>query len=200
MVRNLVACAVLAIAGTVMSMPEPALAAPRGGAMPAFRAPAFGQMRPNFFFRAVPRHVAPRHHGSSDPRAYGTIKPTAPYGTTGATRPYATVGGPVPRFGRIALAHPRSHLTRRHHRAYHAGWSFPVTAFGTSDYIGTPYDPAEAIPVYGPSVETVDPPAPDQPAPPRQVGARESNPDACRAERVTVPAAGGEREITIVRC
>ena len=29
---------------------------------------------------------------------------------------------------------------------------------------------------------------------------REENADACRSERVTVPAAEGEREITVVRC
>jgi hypothetical protein len=29
---------------------------------------------------------------------------------------------------------------------------------------------------------------------------RDENADACRSERVTVPAANGEREITVVRC
>jgi hypothetical protein len=209
MVRNLVACAVLAFAGTLISMPEPALAGARGGAMPAFR-PAMMHARPHFFFRGAHRPVAPgavgHHRASPSPRAYGTIKPTSPYGTVLASRPYATVGPAEPRFGHITLAHPRSHLTRRHHHAHHAGRRYPVTSWGSSDYIGTPYDPAEAIPVYGPSVygppvETVDPPPPGhQPARPRQAGARDDNADACRSERVTVPAAEGERQITVVRC
>jgi hypothetical protein len=202
MVRNFVACALLAVAGALASAPESALAGPRGGAMPAFRPAAIMHARPHFFFRGAHRPIASGagHHRAS-PRPYGTIKPSAPYGTVLATRPYGTVGSPAPRFGRITLSHPRSHLTRRHHRVYHAGWSFPVTVGGDVDYIGTPYDPAERIPVYGPAVETADPPAPaTPPAQPRQAGARDDNADACRAERVTVPAAEGEREITVVRC
>lgn len=204
MVRNFVACAVLAAAGLLVSAPESAVAGARGGAMPAFRPAMMHAGRPQFFFRGAHRTVAAGafgHHPASSPRAYGTIKPTTPYGTVLASRPYATVGGPVPRFGRITLPHPRSHLTRLHHRAYYAGWSFPVTVGGDVDYIGTPYDPAERIPVYGPSVEIADPPAPDAPPVlPRQAGGREDNADACRAERVTVPAAEGERQITVVRC
>jgi hypothetical protein len=210
MVRNLVAGAVLAIAGTLFSVPESALAGPRGGAMPAFR-PAMmphTAARPQFFFRP-PHRGAFGHHRAPSPRAYGTIKPTTPYGTVkpmtpygtvAATRPYGTVGNPVPRFGRITLSHPRSHLTRRHHRAYHAGWSYPLTVGGEVEYIGIPYDPAERIPVYGPATETEDPaPVRAQPAAARPSGLQE-NGDACRSERVTVPAAEGEREITVVRC
>jgi hypothetical protein len=201
MVRNLVACAVLAFAGTLFSVPEPALAGARGGAMPAFRPAMMHAARPQFFFRAH-RSFAPGGHyrAPPSPRAYGTIRPTTPYGTTGATRPYGTVGNPAPRFGRITLAHPRSHLTRRHHRAYHLGWSYPLTVGGEVDYIGTPYDPAERIPVYGPTIQPAETAVPIQPAGSRLSAPREDNPDACRSERVTVPAAEGEREITVVRC
>jgi hypothetical protein len=206
MVRNFVAGAVLAVAGTLFSLTEPVLAGPRGGAMPAFRPAMMPQAaaRPQFFFRGAHRPFAPgafAHRRAHAPRAYGTVKPTTPYGTVAATRPYGTVGNPVPRFGRITLAHPRSHLTRRHHRAYHLGWSYPLTVGGEVEYIGIPYDPAERIPVYGPATEADDPaPVRAQPAAARPSVPQE-NGDACRSERVTVPAAeGGEREITVVRC
>ena len=202
MVRNFVACAVLAVAGTLISLPEPALAGARGGAMPAFR-PALmphAAARPQFFFRAHGPGASGHYRAPPSPRAYGTIKPTTPYGTVAPTRPYGTVGNPVPRFGRITLSHPRAHLVRRHHRVYHAGWSFPVTVWGGADYIGTPYDPAERIPVYGPAAEPDETALPAaRPAGPRLSGPQD-NPDACRSERVTVPAAEGEREITVVRC
>ncbi len=214
MVRNFVAGAVLAVAGTLFSLPEPALAGPRGGAMPAFR-PAMmphAAARPQFFVRGPHRSFAPGgfgHRHAPSPRAYGTIKPTTPYGTikpttpygtVAASRPYGTVAHSAPRFGRITLSHPRSHLTRRHHRAYHVGWSYPLTVGGEVEYIGIPYDPAERIPVYGPTTETDDPaPVRAQPAASRLSGSQE-NGDACRSERVTVPAAEGEREITVVRC
>jgi hypothetical protein len=212
MVRNFVACAVLAAAGTLFAVPDQALAGPRGGAMPAFRPAMMPHVaaRPQFFFRGQHRAFAPGaggRHRPASPRAYGTIrpstpygtiKPATPYGTVAASRPYGTVGNPEPRFGRITLAHPRSHLTRRHHRAYHLGWSYPLTVGGDVEYIGVPYDPAEAIPVYGP--ETDDPaPVRAQPAA-RRLSAAQDNGDACPAERVTVPAAEGEREITVVRC
>jgi hypothetical protein len=204
MVRNFVACAVLAVAGTLFSLPEPALAGARGGAMPAFRpAMMMRAARPQFFFRGGHRPAARAfgQHRAPSPRPYGTIKPNTPYGTVAASRPYGTVGNSVPRFGRITLSHGRSHLTRRHHRVYHAGWSFPVTVGGELEYIGTPYDPAELIPVYGPGTEADEPAPPRaQPAASRLSGPREDNPDACRSERVTVPGAEGEREITVVRC
>ena len=67
-----------------------------------------------------------------------------------------------------------------------------------------PYDPAEIIPVYGPppAVEEIpaDAPYAAPTMPPRFSGPRDENADACRSERVTVPAADGERAITVVRC
>jgi len=222
MVRNLVACAVLAVAGALFCLPDPGFAGPRGGAMPAFRpAMIMHALRPHFF-RGAHRPFAPgrfghhrapsvRPYGTVTPSTpygtvkpstpYGTVKPSTPYGTVASSRPYGTVAPSAPRFARMTLSHPRSHLTRRHHRIYHAGWSFPVTIGGEVDYIGTPYDPAELIPVYGPAPEPAEPAtAPTQRAAPRVSATREDNPDACRSERVTVPASEGEREITVVRC
>jgi hypothetical protein len=102
---------------------------------------------------------------------------------------------------RTHVAAPFSHLVRRHHRAFINGWIYPITIGGDLGYIGTPYDPGETIPVYGPA-PAMDP-AVDPPAPrlvPRLSSAREEGQDACRSERVTVPAGEGEREITVVRC
>lgn len=213
MVRNFVAGAVLAVAGALFSVSEPAVAGPRSGAMPAFRPAMMPHVgaRPQVFFRGPHRSFAPgafghyrpspRAHGTIRPTTpYGTIRPATPYGTVAASRPYGTVGSPEPRFGRITLAHPRSHLTRRHHRVHHAGWSYPLTVGGEVEYIGVPYDPAEAIPVYGPAPEMGEPASlPAQPAASRLPGPQDSR-EACPAERVTVPAAEGEREITVVRC
>jgi hypothetical protein len=206
MLRNLVACAVLAVAGTAFSVPEGALAGPRGGAMPAFRPAMMPHVaaRPQLFFRGSHhRAVAPGafgHHRAASPRAYGTIKPTGPYGTVASSTPYGTVGSPAPRFGRVTLSHPRSHLTRRHHRAYHLGWSYPLTVGGEVEYIGVPYDPAERIPVYGPATEADDPEAPRARPAAARLSAPQQPGEVCRSERVTVPAAEGEREITVVRC
>lgn len=102
---------------------------------------------------------------------------------------------------RTHVAAPFSRLVRRHHRVFINGWIYPITIGDDLGYIGTPYDPGETIPVYGPA-PAMDPAA-DPPAPrlvPRLSSAREENQDACRSERVTVPAGEGEREITVVRC
>jgi hypothetical protein len=96
---------------------------------------------------------------------------------------------------------PFARLERRHHNRYVWPYVYP---YSTDDngygYFGTPYDPLESIPVYSPpSITDMD--APPPPAfPPRLSGTREENGEACRSERVTVPAAEGEREITVVRC
>ena len=63
-----------------------------------------------------------------------------------------------------------------------------------------PYDPAEIIPVYGPAPAVVRRGRTGRCAARALPRARDENADACRSERVTVPAADGEREITVVRC
>lgn len=209
MVRNFVAFGVLAVAGALFCLPEPALAAGgmRGG---GFRGAAF-MHAPRMVFRGargtigahsiIPR--SPRAYGTIKPSTlYGTIKPSTPFGTVKASRPFGTVGPAprVPRFARVGLSHPRSHLTRRHHRGYYFGWSFPVTYGDDAGYIGIPYDPTEAVPVYGPApAEENDQEAAPPPAP-RASASRAENGNACSSEKVTVPAAEGERQITVVRC
>jgi hypothetical protein len=202
MVRNFVAFGVLAVAGALFCLPEPALAAGgmRGG-MPGFRGAAV-MHAPRMMFRPAHRTIAPRSVIPRSPRAFGTVKPSTPFGTVKASRPFGTVGPAprVPRFARVGLSHPRSHLTRRHHRGHYFGWSFPVTYGDDAGYIGIPYDPTEAVPVYGPApAEESDQEIAPQPAP-RASATRDENGNACSSEKVTVPAAEGERQITVVRC
>jgi len=200
MMRNLAALAALVLAG--FSLPESTLAAPGArGAMPAFRAPLMMRHSPRAIFGHQHRFVRPHAFGHRPPstRPYGTVNPATPFGTIKPVTPYGTVAASTA-FGTVApVTRPR--LVRRHHRAYHQGWSFPLTVEGGVGYIGTPYDPAELIPVYAPApaVEEVDETEP-APARPRASMSRDENADACRSERVTVPSADGERAITVVRC
>jgi hypothetical protein len=97
---------------------------------------------------------------------------------------------------------PFSHLVQRHHQRHHhrfeAGWFYPFTTWDDGSYIGVPYDPGETIPVYGPVPgDYADPPMGPRPL---LSNMRAESGEACRAERVTVPASEGEREITVVRC
>ena len=94
--------------------------------------------------------------------------PPSPHG-------YATTNSLRP-FGRLA---------RRHHGVYHQGWYFPTTIGDDVGYIGRPYDPGEAIPVYGPA------PVYDEPAdPPRAAhGAATARAIASRTTRTATPAA-----------
>jgi hypothetical protein len=184
MSRQCVAFALVALTGAVLALPAPVEAA---GFRSGIRAPLMIQRNARAgVLRAPLPFIVPR----SLARARLAIPPS-PHG-----------------FATTTPLHPFARLTRRHHGIYRAGWVFPAT-FGSdgAGYIGTPYDPAEAIPVYGPG-PAIDPADPADPAPartgsplaPRVTNAAEENRDACRAERVTVPAAGGEREITVVRC
>ncbi|MEA2870702.1 MAG: hypothetical protein QOH67_678 [Hyphomicrobiales bacterium] len=181
MLRHFVAFAVLALTG-MLALPDPSFAAPggfRGGG--GFRAAPV----------MIPRHARPgmaRH-----PRAI--VRPDA-----------AHFGAPLaPRFApglaRTSVRQPFGRLERRHHHRYVWPYVYPSTTDDNGyGYFGTPYDPAEGIPVYAPpSITDLD--APPLPAlPPRLSGTREEDGEACRSEHVTVPAAEGEREITLVRC
>jgi hypothetical protein len=110
---------------------------------------------------------------------------------------------------RTHVGTPFAHLVQRHHGHHHrrfnsyGGYVYPFTTWDDGNYagsyIGVPYDPGAAIPVYGPA--PIDP-ALDAP-PPRpvpRIGMRDDGGEACRAERVTVPGGSGDREITVVRC
>jgi hypothetical protein len=196
MSRRFVAFTVLALAGAALALPEPAFAAGGMRGMPGggFRAPLIMRHSPRAVLPTPLRAIArpafmPRLGHAFGPHGFGHarhgIPPSPPgFATTTPERP----------FGRLA---------RRHHGFYQSGWYFPTTIGddGGYGYIGTPYDPAAAIPVYGPAPaydEPADPPA--RPATARVTNTEDGNRDSCRAERVTVPAGDGEREIKVVRC
>lgn len=184
MSRNFVAFGVLALAGAALVVPEPSFAGAggiRGGFRAGgFRAPAVIHRNARAGILRTGRAAA--FHGSVQLRP-----PAAPRLSHGLAR--TTVRAPFAR------------LERRDHRRFMSGYIYPTTIEGDSAYIGTPYDPSDAIPVYGPPPlpDFADPPPPPFPAP-RFSSTREENQEACRSERVTVPASEGEREITVVRC
>jgi hypothetical protein len=179
MSRHFVAFALLALAG-MLAVPDPSFAAPgafRGAG--GFRAPV---MMPRHA-RAMVRHP----HAIFRPGAAQFRPHLAPRFASG--------------FARTSVRAPFARLERRHHHRYIWPYVYPSTTDDNGyGYFGTPYDPAGGIPVYAPpSITDVD--APPPPAlPPRLSSTREENGEACRSERVTVPAAEGEREITVVRC
>lgn len=203
MSRRFVALTVLALTGAAFGFGSSASAAGaiRGGMTGGgFRAPLIVPHGPRGILPASPRALArpafrprlgPGLGHASRPHGFGASStrhaiPPSPHG-------YATTNSLRP-FGRLA---------RRHHRAYHQGWYFPTTIGDDYGYIGQPYDPGEAIPVYGPAPvydEPAEPPAPRAPASARAVNVDDENRDACRAETVTVPSRDGDREIKVVRC
>lgn len=188
MSRKIVALAALAFTGAVLVVPDPSFA--RGGGIGGG---FHGGLRAPFIARNVHTNVF-----RPAIRTNAHVRPAVRTNARQVRLPAAPRLGP--RLARTTIWAPFGHLGRRHHRGVHSGWIFPVTTSDDSAYIGTPYDPGEAIPVYGPvpAAGEADPPAP-QPMP-RLSSTRDDNQDACRSERVTVPAAEGEREITVVRC
>jgi hypothetical protein len=202
MSRRNIAFSFLALVGAALALSEPTFAAGGGiRGMPGggFRAPMFMPRSPRGIMPASPRAIArsaftPRTgHGLGHafrPHGFGPSRhaiPPSPHG-------YATT----------TPQRPFSRLVRRHHGIYHQGWYFPTTIGDDFGYIGTPYDPSEAIPVYGPAPsydDPADPPPPRRaPASARVTNPDDENRDACRAETVTVPARDGERAIKVVRC
>lgn len=184
MSRRFVAFAVLALVGTVLVVPDPSFAG-AGGIRGGFRAGGF--RAPAIIHRNTRAGILRSGHAAAFRGDVQLRLPAAPRLSHGLAR--TTVRAPFAR------------LERRHHRRFMSGYYvYPSTIDGDSAYIGTPYDPSEAIPVYGPPpfADLADPPPPF-PAP-RFSSTREDNQEACRSERVTVPASEGEREITVVRC
>jgi hypothetical protein len=183
MLRNFVACALLALAG-MLALPDPSFAAP-GGFRGGFR--AGGGFRAPVMMARHARAGMAHHPRAFSPGAAQFRPPLAPRFASGLAR--TTVRAPFAR------------LERRHHHRYVWPYVYPSTTDDNGyGYYGTPYDPAEGIPVYTPpSITDLDAPAPPALAP-RISSTREENGEACRSERVTVPAAEGEREITVVRC
>ena len=199
MLRKFAGLAALTVAGAALLVPDASSA--RGGMGGGFggfrgglRAPAVIH-RPPFMVRTG----------------------TAAFGRNGAAfrpiRSPSTLPPPVANHFLPAPTHvskPFAHLVQRHHDHHHrrlnsyGGYAYPFTTWGdgsyAGSYIGVPYDPGAAIPVYGPA-PAIDP-ALDAP-PPRpvpRIGMRDDGGEACRAERVTVPGGSGDREITVVRC
>ena len=198
MSRHFVALTILALAGTALVLPEASARSfgMSGGArLGGVRAPFAAQHH---------MRVAPSH------RVRGAYAATL-------QRPFVGPGSPSVALGlgrnSVALGHDiapdlRARFVRRHHRGTINGYVFPFTTDGEAPYLGTPYDPAEAIPVYAPP-QVYSVPAEDQDAAPpsrrlvpRQSSLRDETQDACRSERVTVPETSGEgeREILVVRC
>ena len=157
------------------------------------------------------------------PRGVGPIlrpmHPIAPRGAPGhAIRPHGigkfhandigkfrrTVIPPSAHGYATTTARPFDRLVRRHHVIDQSGWVYPTTIGGDYPYgyIGVPYDPIEAIPVYGPApaYQESDPPPRGAPAAARVTNPDDEGRDGCRVERVTVPSGSGEREIKVVRC
>jgi hypothetical protein len=196
MSRHCVALAILALAGTALVLPE---ASARSFGMSA--GARVGGVRAPF---AAQRHMPLGLHRA--PSAYGAI----------LQRPFVVPGArPAARFvahglGRNIAPDLRSRFVRRHHRGIINGYIYPFTTDGDDEasYLGTPYDPAEAIPVYAPPqvysvpAEGQDAAPPTRRLVPRQSSLRDETQDACRSERVTVPetSGNGEREILVVRC
>jgi hypothetical protein len=184
MLRKFACFAVLAIAGAALVVPNPTFA--RSGGIGGFRG---GMVRAPFALHRAPFMIRTGRPALVRPHAPSALPPTVarhfPIGTHVGT--------------------PFSHLVQRHHHGHHrrfeTGWIYPFTTWDDGSYIGVPYDPGTSIPVYGPGpiIDSMIDPPPQWPAP-RLSGIRYEGGEACHAERVTVPASEGEREITVVRC
>ncbi len=194
MVRNFVAFGLLAAALTLL--PEPSSAGPAG-----FR--GGGGVRIGGF-RPIP-HFRPQFRGARHGAIRGPHLVSPRPGTSPHPGPVHPVFKPVkiPPVATGAFTYRGSRFVRLDHgRHRKGGLILPVTGYGDISYFGAPYDPSEAIPVYAPQplIQHVD----DDPPPPAPrpvlTRARGENQDACTAEKVTVPATEGEREITVVRC
>ena len=181
MSRKSVALAALALAGALVVLPDPTVA--RGGGM---RGGFSGVRGPVFIRRPVHTLPAHLHARPIQARPIQFRHPALPH---------------VPNLlARTTVRAPFARLSRRSHSAYLYGSTYPITGDDEGAYFGIPYDPGAAIPVYGPAplIRDIDP-AP-LPLLPRLSGMREEYQDACRSERVIVPATEGDREILVVRC
>ncbi|MGB9367745.1 MAG: hypothetical protein WCE79_17205 [Xanthobacteraceae bacterium] len=200
MLRKFAGLAVLAVAGVALVVPDASFARGGGGGGGGgfrgggFRGPAAIHRAP-FMVRTGPAALGRngRAFRSTLPPRIAKPVPVQPH-----VRPIATHVG-----------RPFAHLARRdfsHHRRSFSnyGYVYPYTSWDdgsyAGSYIGVPYDPGAAIPVYtpGPLVAPVLDPPPPRPVP--RIGMRDDGGETCRAERVTVPGDKGDREITVVRC
>lgn len=202
MLRKFVALGVLTLAGATLVVPDVSFA--RGGVGGGgfggfrgggFRGPAAIHRAP-FMVRTGPAALGRngRAFRSTLPPPIAKRIPVQPQ-----VRPVHThVGKPFAHFAQRHHGHHRRYVFP----AY--GYAFPFTTWDdgsyAGSYIGVPYDPGAAIPVYAPAplVEPVLDPPPPRPVP--RIGMRDDGGETCRAERVTVPGDKEDREITVVRC
>jgi hypothetical protein len=190
MLRKSVGFGVLALAGAAL-IPSSTVGAGgfHGGFSIHFAGPAGILRQPHAGPNTRPSRLGHPSRISTGPRVGG------PSHSEKARLPYA------PRLSRDGeKENPYAHFPRGRHRILFGGLFYPVTIGEDWGYVGTSYDPDE-VPAYRytpPSIVQVDPPTPQ--ATPRLSSAHDYNQDACRSERVTVPAREGDREITIIRC
>ena len=195
MSRHFVALAILALAGTALVLPEASARSfgfSGGARLGGFREPFAAQRHA----RVGPLHRVP---------GAGTAIPQHPFVGPGS-RPAAHFAAHG--LARNIAPNLRARFVRLHHRGSIAGYVYPFTTEGDAAYLGTPYDPAEAIPVYAPGSaypvagDDHDATPPSRRLVPRPAGMADENQEACRSERVTVPETSGEgeREILVVRC
>lgn len=195
MLRKFSGLAALTLAAAALFLPDATFA--RGGFGGSFGGFHGGWRAPSMIHRSpFMRRTGPAALGRNGRAFKSTLPP--PVVRHLPVHPIATPA-------HIHTGKPFAHLAPRHHghhRRYVSGYVYPFTTWDDGDYsgsyVGVPYDPGAAIPVYGPA-PGLDP-AIDPPAPAPRIGMRDEGGEACRAERVTVPGNGGEREITIVRC
>jgi hypothetical protein len=198
MLRKFVALGALTLAGIALCVPDPSFARGGGGGG------GFGGFRGGGFRGPAVIHRAP-FMVRTGPAALGrngrAFRSTLP----------PPIAKPIPvRPVHTHVGKPFAHFAQRHHGHHRRyvfpgyGYAYPFTTWDdgsyAGSYIGVPYDPGAAIPVYGPA-PAIDP-ALDAP-PPRpvpRIGMRDDGGEACRAERVTVPGDKEDRAITVVRC
>ena len=192
MLQKFAGLTAVTVAGLLLFVPDATFA--RGGIGGGFAG-----------FRGVARAPAAIHR---QPFMMGTGRAALGRSAFGpSARPLSTVV-PVARHLPVHthVDRPFAHFARRdhhHHRHFVSDYAYPFTTWddgsSTGSYIGVPYDPGTAIPVYGPA-PAFDPDLAPLPPPVPRIGMRDTGGEACRAERVLVPGDKDDREITIVRC
>ena len=203
MLRKISGWAAVLVAGAALAVPDASLArgmgggiGGSGGGMGGFRG-GIGGFRGSAAIHRPPflRHTGPAALGRNGRAFRSTLPPPVAKQWPVHTRPAHT-----------HIGKPFAHLARHHHgqhrrSVYGYGYLYPFTTWDdgnyAGNYIGVPYDPGAAIPVYGPA-PLADDARPPRPVP--RIGLRDDGGEACRAERVTVPGDKEDREITVVRC
>jgi hypothetical protein len=191
--------AAFALAGLILTIPDPSAARPAG-----FRAPAFTTVPNRIFLPSFrPRfHAGSRTHGPvgrfrapPSPTGYAVTRPAMPFAT--APSSYTGMGvRPVTRFA----GHTQAFRVKHHRRIN--GWLYPLTVGPYESFFGTAYDPSDEIPVYAPLVES----APDTPAdaaipaPPRVPVLTVQRTCQTQVVKVATADGNGEREVNVVRC